>query len=253
MKLLTPGADNPKTNKHRDDFQFESVILHLAPASISGDNMCPMASPGCAAACLNTAGRGATKKIQEPRIRKTRYFKKYQEGFVADLVGDLESTVKRATKNNRKPVARLNGTSDIAWERIPVTRNGTEYANVFAAFPEIMFYDYTKVLPRLKRCRDIPNYRLTFSLSESNDAHAVKALEMGYNVAAVIRNPGSTFAGLPVIVGDDHDYRFLDPQGGHIVALTAKGRAIKDTSGFVRDPHDTLDASRTPTFATMNA
>ena len=76
MKLLTTG--NPKLMKGEKK-GYLSFVLHLAPADLSGYNVCPMASDGCRAACLNTAGRGGifkpgttTNAIQDARIRKTR-------------------------------------------------------------------------------------------------------------------------------------------------------------------------------------
>jgi hypothetical protein len=40
---------------------------------------------------------------------------------------------------------------------------------------------------------------------------------------------------MPVFNGDESDLRFLDPKGV-IVGLYAKGKAKKDTSGFVKYP-----------------
>ncbi len=75
MKLLSTG--NPKVLKGLKE-GFNTYILHLAPASLSGFNTCPKATEGCKAACLNTAGRGGmfkkgenTNNIQKARIRKT--------------------------------------------------------------------------------------------------------------------------------------------------------------------------------------
>jgi hypothetical protein len=45
----------------------------------------------------------------------------------------------------------------------------------------------------------------------------------------------STWLGFPVIDGDRHDARFLDP-AGVIVGLRAKGLARVDTSGFTIRP-----------------
>lgn len=246
--LISPGSKNTKTAKHAE-YGFENAILHLAPASVSGFNMCPMASPGCAAACLNTAGRGGLSATQNARVRRSRYFSTDREFFMIDLVSDLELLVANGIGHGKRPVARLNGTSDVSWERIAVIRGGERFPHVFAAFPEIQFYDYTKVIGRIERCANIPNYSLTFSLSESNDAHACRALALGFNVAAVIRNPAETFAGYRVIDGEAHDFRFLDARGGCIVALSAKGKARHDTTGFVRDATDTLHPERTPRFA----
>lgn len=53
--LLT--RDNPKTVKGRKD-NIMTAIMHLAPHTLSGANVCAHATAGCAAACLNTAGRG---------------------------------------------------------------------------------------------------------------------------------------------------------------------------------------------------
>ena len=111
-------------------------------------------------------------------------------------------------------------------------------------FPNIQFYDYTKIANR--KCKDIPNYHLTWSYSNANADYAKlldKALEQGMNAAVVFRSNfiqvkpkcWHTWKGYPVIDGDQDDLRFLDPRGGHIVALYAKGAAKKDQSGFVQE------------------
>jgi hypothetical protein len=124
----------------------------------------------------------------------------------------------------------LNGTSDILWENIEV-RPGQ---NIFELFPEIQFYDYT-VNPTREAalCDYWPNYHLTFSRKESrqNHKHAEKMLELGVNVAAVYRDDQPD----NVIDGDHHDLRFLDGKQGKIIALKAKGKAKRDTTGFVID------------------
>jgi hypothetical protein len=106
------------------------------------------------------------------------------------------------------------------------------------AFPEVQFYDYTKLANR----KGLPsNYALTFSLADGNDQQAQAALANGMNVAAVFRNKERValaqvegFMGFPVANGDETDLRFLDPKG-QVIALYAKGNAKRDTSGFVRD------------------
>jgi hypothetical protein len=136
------------------------------------------------------------------------------------------------------PVFRLNGTSDLSWEKYSVTVDGVDYANIFAAFPDVQFYDYTKILGR--KVKGIPNYHLTFSAADGNDADVAKAIEQGYNVATVFgikktEPMPESYNGRPVFNGDDSDLRFLDPKGV-IVGLYAKGKAKKDTSGFVKFP-----------------
>jgi len=237
MRLLTKGDNNSKTARNASKGKFLSFILHLAPANLSGFNVCPKASQGCKAACLNLAGLGSLESVQTARIHKTLYFIKYRQGFLADLVKDLKAVERKALKLRKTAVVRLNGTSDIDWTVIK-TDNGQ---NVFERFSSIQFYDYTKVIRRLEKMRlnPIPNYHLTFSRSESNHNECLKAIQLGFNVAVVFQteNFPESFQGRPVIDGDAHDLRFLDMRPadglGAFVGLKAKGQAKKDTSGFV--------------------
>lgn len=231
MKLL--GTANAKTVKG-EKMGYLTFIMYLAPSNESGYQTCPMASEGCSAACLFTAGMGKFDNVRGPRIRKTRYFFEDRGGFMTDLVSDIEKGIRQAGRKGMIPVFRLNGTSDIRWETVPCERDGTIYPNVMTAFPDVQFYDYTKLPNR----RNVPsNYHLTFSRSESNDAHIPFALSNGMNVAVVFdtkkKDPlPSDYRNLPVVDGDDTDLRFLDISGA-IVGLRAKGDAKKDDSGFV--------------------
>ena len=236
MKLLNIDA-NPKTVKGQKK-GYLTGILYLAPADLSGYNVCPMSTEGCRAACLNTAGRGATNSVQKARINKTQYFYFERKKFLSQLVQEIHSLKVKAKKVGLIPVVRLNGTSDIVWEAIWIQGD----LNIFEMFPEVQFYDYTKRYNR----KNIPaNYHLTFSLAEDNDKHAYEAFKNGMNVAAVFRDKETVSYfehfgfplgenNVPVFNGDESDLRFLDPKN-HIVALYAKGRAKKDTTGFVKD------------------
>lgn len=225
MRLLTYG--NAKIEKGLA-LNYLTAIMHLAPAKLSGFQVCPMASKGCAAGCLNTSGRGVYQRTQQARIRKTRQFFLDRETFMRDLVSDIYSVIRRARKLGMIPAIRLNGTSDITWETVPV--NGK--ANIFEVFPDVQFYDYSK---RPNRHNLPANYHLTFSRSESNDDMALSELFAGFNVAVVFRKTlPATWHGFPVINGVEHDLRFLDPQNV-VVGLVAKGKARRDNSGFVID------------------
>ena len=249
MKLLSTG--NPKVLKGIKQ-GYNTYILHLAPADLSGFNTCPKATAGCKAACLNTAGRGGmfkkgatTNTIQEARIRKTQFFFEERAGFMEWLVADIKLAIKQSVKKGLIPVFRLNGTSDLSWEKYEVIRDGKLYRNIFAAFPDVQFYDYTKVLGR--KVADIKNYHLTFSAADGNDNDVVKAIQQDYNVATVFGIKKTlpmpeTYNGLPVFNGDESDLRFLDPKGV-VVGLYAKGKAKKDTSGFVKYPTFMLKAA----------
>ena len=232
MKLLSTA--NPKIQKGTK-LGFLSFILHLAPADLSGREVCPKRTAGCTAACLNTAGRGGmfkrgenTNMIQEARIRKTRWFFEDRESFMEQLEKDINLGIKQARRLGLKPVFRLNGTSDLAWEKY--TCKGSD-KNIFEMFDNIQFYDYTKVLGR--KVSAYKNYHLTFSAADGNDADVAKAIQQGMNVAVVFDKLPETYMGRPVNNADDTDLRFLDPKGT-IAGLKAKGRAKKDTSGFVR-------------------
>lgn len=227
MKLLNIDA-NAKTVKGQGR-GYMTAILYLAPADESGYEVCPMASAGCRKACLNKAGMGAFSTVQAARIAKTRLYFEDRAAFKAQLVSEVRAFIRKAIKLGLIPVVRLNGTSDIPWERVPVEGK----ANIMELFPSVQFYDYTKRHNR----RNLPaNYHLTFSLAEDNDSRAGAAATNGANIAVVFRTDKfpTTFMGMPVVDGDADDLRFLDGRGV-VVGLKAKGPAKKDTSGFVRD------------------
>ena len=226
FKLLSTA--NPKIQKGTK-MGYLSFILHLAPATLSGKETCPKRTVGCTAACLNTAGRGGmfkkgenTNMIQKARIRKTNYFFANRDAFMVDLANDIRKAIKFADKQGLIPVFRLNGTSDLSWEKywVPVYD-----MTLFELFPTVQFYDYTKVLGR--KVSAFPNYHLTFSKADGNDSDVAEALLQGMSVVAVY---DKIPAGVPS--ADETDLRFLDPKG-IMLGLKAKGRAKKDYSGFV--------------------
>lgn len=227
MKLLNIDA-NAKTVKGQGR-GYMTAILYLAPADESGYEVCPMASKGCRKACLNKAGMGAFSNVQAARIAKTKWYFEDRPAFMTQLVTEVRAFIRKAIKLGLIPVVRLNGTSDIPWERVPVE----DQPNIMSLFPTVQFYDYTKRFNR----RDLPaNYHLTFSLAEDNDSRASAAARNGANIAVVFRNDKfpATYMGMPVVDGDADDLRFLDGRGV-VVGLKAKGPAKKDVSGFVRD------------------
>ena len=200
-------------------------ILYLAPSTLSGYQVCPFAKvAGCEKSCLNTAGRGAMNSVQKARIAKTKYFMEDQEAFMEQLVKEIRALIKKAEKMDLIPVVRLNGTSDILWERVGVGGDGgIGYSNLMEMFPELQFYDYTKHIKR-----NVPkNYHITFSYSP------MYGKKSDHNMAVVFKGKIPVkFMGRKVVNGDENDLRFLD-QRNVIVALKAKGKAKKDTSGFV--------------------
>ena len=170
-----------------------------------------------------------TNVIQQARIRKTRYFFDDREGFLADLVADIRKAIKFAARQGLTPVFRLNGTSDISWEKHHAIPGVAQ--NIFELFPDVQFYDYTKVLGR--KVKKFANYFLLFSKADGNDLDVAKAMAAGMNIAAVFDRLPETYLGVRVIDADVHDLRFLDEKGV-VAGLKVKGhRAKKDYSGFV--------------------
>ena len=231
MSLLNSG--NSKTRKGEKK-GFTTYGIHLAPASLSGFNVCDSSSAGCRWACLNTAGRGAMTSVQRARIKKTLFFFKDKPGFLAELGAEVAKSIKSAARKNMIPCFRLNLTSDLPWEKIKF--NGQ---SVMEAFPNVQFYDYCKSPERMTKFvnGEMPkNYHLTFSRSETNGALALAFLRSGGNVAMVFRKSlPATYYGHEVIDGDETDLRFLDGSG-KIIGLKEKGLAKKDATGFVLEP-----------------
>jgi hypothetical protein len=232
---LAKPESNPKLAKNMKQGVL-SAPLHLAPARLSGFNVCPQASKGCIAACLNTAGNPLYREAKaKARHARTLAYFNAREAFVAVVAFEIEALAIKADKMAMQAGVRLNATSDIAWERVPLTVNGKPVKNLMSAFYTVEFYDYTKTTKRALQWAAglMPdNYHLTFSKSESNDSDVEKVIKAGGNVAAVFDQLPESYLGAPVINGDEHDFRPLDPKGV-IVGLKAKGEAKQDSTGFV--------------------
>lgn len=248
--LLTRSVKTEKGTK----IGVETGILYMSPFKEAGINMCPWASPACIETCLgHSSGQMVFDTSKRARILRTWLYRYHRTFFDYILHVELENLQKRAAKKDRRPYARLDGTSDQG------------IAEQFAIrFPEIQFYDYTKSRNRMARFlagRLPKNWHLTFSLSENNHDIAAGILRRGGNVAAVFRGDIPPFLRYTmdlgfsrartvsaeyyaeqtnvkartlfrVVDGDETDAR-PDDSHGVIVGLTAKGKAKKDTTGFV--------------------
>lgn len=228
--LLT--SSNTKIEKSLE-LGFMTFGIHFAPAKLSGYESCPRRTKGCTLGCLNLSGHGRFTYTQKARIKKTRSFFENRISFMKKLEGEINKAIRNILKGGLKAVFRLNLTSDIDWREVKFE----DGKNVFQKYPNVQFYDYTKVYSRLNH--GIPNYHLTFSRAESakNKLEAELALKAGYNVAFVFSTKKGdklpeSYNGYKVIDGDIHDLRFLDEKGV-IVGLRAKGEAKKDKTGFV--------------------
>ena len=220
MKLLATNTKLEKGSK----LNWNTKGLSLAPANLSGKQLCPHRSAGCEAACLNTAGMGIFSNVQEARINKAKFLIERRADFLAALNKELQLLHKKALKGEKIAV-RLNVLSDLPWHNMID----------MSAFPALNFYDYTPNLARMIQFLngELPaNYHLTFSRKENNQAKVELVAAMGGNVAVVFDKLPKTYLGKEVIDGDATDLRVLDPKGV-IVGLKAKGKGKKDTTGFV--------------------
>ena len=218
---------------------YKTFILYMSPftQNSKGVNLCPMASEGCASACLFESGFGGMyTSVKQGRIDKTEFYLRDRVGFLDKLVVEITKLEKKFADSEFILAIRLNGTSDISFEK-QKTSNGK---TIFDTFPNVQFYDYTKNYTRF--AKQLPsNYHLTFSRSETNNDISIELLKAGHNVAMVFTKLPDTYMGYKVINGDDNDLRFLD-ENNVIVGLkykkiTGKGGAEKNkqslTSGFV--------------------
>tara|TARA_R100000963_G_C4618131_1_gene86446 strand:+ start:182 stop:931 length:750 start_codon:yes stop_codon:yes gene_type:complete len=233
------STDSAKAIK-ADKYGYLNAINYMAPHDTAGvGNLCPNASDGCKSLCLGMySGQAAmvsdlengTNAVRESRIAKSQFFMNERQAFMAEMTNHVRAMIRKADRENKDLAVRPNGSTDIAFERIP-TDNGQPLP---IRFPEIQFVDYTKSVRRVLDANRPANYHLTFSLSETNKAEAEQVLAAGFNVAVVFGDgQPATFMGHRVIDGTKHDLRHLDPQPV-IVGLDPKGKKAKaDTSGFV--------------------
>ena len=240
-RLLSAGITNSKTKKN----ELKTFILYLAPykQNFKGVNICPKASKGCAADCLFTAGRGAFNNVQNARINKTNFYIENKPLFIKKLASEIIRETAKAKKNGEQIAFRLNGTSDVDFIYLL-----EKYArlNIADLSPHAVFYDYTKILGKVKKYIDHPNYIVTFSRAEDNEEETFQALEMCANVSAVFSHKLPTrYKGFKVVDGETSDLVMLN-HSGVILGLRAKGKARKDKSGF------TIDSSKITPVAVFN-
>ena len=260
------STDSAKAAK-ASGFGYLNAIHYMAPANSAGfGNLCSHASLECIALCLGTySGQAAmvadlengTNNVRESRKNKARLFMHNRAAYMNEIAREIIRVLAKADKEGLIPCIRLNGSTDISFERIKFTIDAKTSAalakwygylgklhidatyyedrefTLLSLFPLVQFVDYTKNPNRLLKAP--VNLDLTLSYSVRNSSDCVKALLSGHNVAMVFAGGlPENFAGFPVIDGDLHDLRHLDKKGGFIVGLSPKGnKAKKDASGFV--------------------
>ncbi len=231
--ILSDGKSNSKTKKNIRT----TKILYLAPEEQNklGVNLCPFSSKGCRKSCLFTAGMGVYANVKKARLNRTHYYLQDRFTFLHQTALEIIRSAKVLKKLNKPLAIRLNGTSDIKLVEQLVSAYGDHIpANV-------VFYDYTKIPKKAGNytLKSGHRYQVAFSLSEDNwesfDWLVSNKLAVGAAVFAVKKDEPlpETYKGMPVVDGDSRDDLMLDVPLGTILGLRAKGKAIKDTSGFV--------------------
>jgi hypothetical protein len=226
--LLT--TNNAKTIKG-EKLGYTTYILYMSPFRQNSQkkNICPMATPGCAAACLYTSGHGSMDNVKKGRTNKTEFFLSDRNKFLMSIYSEIAQLEVKYKIEGGKFAVRLNGTSDISWEKFKIKDN----KNIFELFPKVQFYDYTK--NHLRFQNKLPkNYRLVFSRSETNEPIALALLAKGVNVAMVFDETPKKYKSYKVINGDENDLRFLDGKGV-IVGLKYKkitGKGANNQKAF---------------------
>lgn len=209
---------------------YETYNIYLAPATMARDknhpqlNVCPN-SKNCRDACLQGSGvnkcdtlyRGVQfSKTNIARRKKTHLFYDNRNEFMELLIHELKKYRKHAQNNNMGFAVRLNCTSDLS----PLTfkYNGK---NILELFPDVQFYDYTKVRNRTNLCKQYPNYDITFSFDGDNWDFCKEYLQNGGKVAVVFDikddNGKQTlpkyYKGYKVVDANNDDMRFLNEPG----------------------------------------
>jgi hypothetical protein len=186
-----------------------TYIVYLAPADLSGYEVCPMRSPECTAACNHESGHNRIdihdNTINKARIAKTKLFFEQRNFFMQWLQDEIAAAKAKAEAAGMKFSVRLNGTSDLSPEQFHL--NGK---NILELFPDVQFYDYTKVPKRIQLTKKYSNYDITFSYSGTNAVQCLDALAQDVRVAVVFEKLPEAFWGYPVIDGDAYDMRYLD-------------------------------------------
>lgn len=216
------------SSSHKTD-KCSSVSVLVRALYLTPGLLCPNATESCLAACLgHSIGRMHIPAHAVVRDTRTAFYLEQPKRFISRLSEELHCLIEDAHRLSCQPAVRLNGTSDIPWERIR--------PELFAEFRSLQFYDYTKSASRmtafLGESSWPSNYHLTFSAALENHGQARELLAAGGTVAVVFWHQlPQRLWDFPVVDGDAHDARFLDPHSA-VIGLRAKGAARVDLHGF---------------------
>lgn len=217
MKLF---GSSQKVEKGSD--KFNTYILYLQPADkVATQSLCVFADDaGCKNPCLISSGQLGMSVGQNAATKRTILMLLRPEWFNEQLLIEIDKAETKALRDNIPALFRLNGTSDI------------DFGSIIKQRPASMFYDYTKVLGRVRKNK-LTNYDLTFSgsmYSDQSRAALKKAVKRDYRIAIAVNTKGIQRDPLQVptrfMSFDKTDLRHLDKAG--IGLLKRKGSSISE-------------------------
>lgn len=236
--------------KHEKAFKYKELVysVYLAPASSSGYEVCAGRTLECTKACLNHSGQNRldVKKghIDRARIGKTQMFFENHKYFVDWMIYEIKLGIAKAAKMGYTFSVRINNTSDISPEMFYIKDENGIKTNILELFPQIQFYDYTKIQGRINLMNKYHNYDVTYSYNGSNMEQCKALLKAGVKVAMVFEKVPEYFMGYKVVNGDLYDMRYKD-QAGSIIGLkfkTVREKLEKNNTFVIREKELVLES-----------
>lgn len=220
MRILGTSTKVEKGNAHGVPDKRDTYIVYMQPADkVALDTICAMAvAGGCKAPCLKSSGQLgiAEGNADKAATKRTIWYLMRYDYFVLQLKADIDKAERKAVKTGIPALFRLNGTSDI------------DFSDIIAERPRSQFYDYTKILSRVRK-NTLDNYDLTFSASMysvQSKAALKKAVQSRYKIAVAYNTKGLQSDNIQVpndaVSFDTTDLRPLDASGT-IGVLKRKG------------------------------
>ncbi len=208
MKLFGTSV---KVRKGSD--KFDTYVMYLQPADkVAAKTLCSGAeASGCKKDCLISSGQLGMTLGQSATTKKTILYLLRNDWFNQQLLIEVDKAERKAIRTGTPALFRLNGTSDIDFEYIVAQR------------PDSMFYDYTKMLNRLRK-NTLNNYDLTFSGSmytQQSRNVLRKAVQRNHRIAMAFNTKNLKDDELKLPEGmlsfDKTDLRHLDSNSiGHL-------------------------------------
>ena len=198
MKLLDTNGGNTKLRKNNKDINIRVAGLSLYPIDT---RICAFQDIAqCKGPCLSDSGFAKVyESVNQARMAKTDLYLNERKKFIELLKYELTNFERLCLKQSVTPYVRLNVISDIQYE---LKANGC----IPQSFPNINFFDYTKIAKRLGKTPD--NYELMFSYSNAPayQQSVRKALKTDVPISVVFfGNMPNRFMGKEVVDGDSSD------------------------------------------------